>query len=259
VFQRQIENGARAWIFTSATLSVKQDFSHYQQAMGLAGARTAGWDSPFDYASQALLYVPERMPGPNSPGYTHAVVRAVLPVVAASRGRAFLLFTSLRAMREAHALLRDGFAREGYDFPLLLQGEDSRSLLLERFRRLGNAVLVASQSFWEGVDVRGEALSLVMIDRLPFSPPDDPVLAARIERINAEGRNAFMEYQLPEAVITLKQGAGRLIRDETDRGVLMICDTRLVDRPYGRRIWQSLPPMRRTRVIEDVVEFFGRI
>ncbi len=257
VFQRQIENGARAWIFTSATLSVKLDFSHYQQEMGLAQARTAGWDSPFDYARQGLLYVPERMPGPNRPGYTQAVVNAVLPVLAASRGRAFLLFTSLRAMREAHALLKEALAGAGHDFPLLLQGEDSRSLLLERFRRLGNAVLVASQSFWEGVDVRGEALSLVMIDRLPFSPPDDPVLAARIERINAEGRNAFMEYQLPEAVITLKQGAGRLIRDETDRGVLMICDTRLVDRPYGRRIWQSLPPMRRTRALAEVVEFFS--
>jgi ATP-dependent DNA helicase DinG len=255
VFQRQIESGARAWIFTSATLSVKQDFSHYQQEMGLAGARTAGWNSPFDYARQALLYVPEQMPGPNSPGYTQAVVQAVLPVIAASGGRAFLLFTSLRAMREAHALLKDGLAREGHDFPLLLQGEDSRSLLLERFRRLGNAVLVASQSFWEGVDVRGEALSLVMIDRLPFSPPDDPVLAARIEQITAAGRNAFMEYQLPEAVITLKQGAGRLIRDETDRGVLMICDTRLVDRHYGRRIWQSLPPMRRTRSLAEVVAF----
>jgi ATP-dependent DNA helicase DinG len=257
VFRRQIDNGARAWIFTSATLSVKQDFSHYQQQMGLDQARTAGWDSPFDYATQALLYVPGRMPGPNSSGYTEAVVKAVLPVLAASRGRAFLLFTSLRAMREAHALLAEGFAQAGHDFPLLLQGEGSRSQLLERFRRLGNAVLVASQSFWEGVDVRGEALSLVMIDRLPFSPPDDPVLAARIDRINAEGRNAFMEYQLPEAVITLKQGAGRLIRDETDRGVLMICDTRLVDRPYGRRIWQSLPPMRRTRDLEEVVEFFA--
>jgi ATP-dependent DNA helicase DinG len=259
VFRRQIEAGARAWIFTSATLSVKQDFSHYQQEMGLGQARTAGWDSPFDYATQALLYVPERMPGPNSAGYTEAVVKAVLPVLAASRGRAFLLFTSLRAMREAHALLEDGFAHEGYDFPLLLQGEGSRSQLLERFRRLGNAVLVASQSFWEGVDVRGEALSLVMIDRLPFAPPDDPVLAARIDRINAEGRNAFMEYQLPEAVITLKQGAGRLIRDETDRGVLMICDTRLVDRPYGRRIWQSLPPMRRTRALTDVLAFFDDV
>jgi ATP-dependent DNA helicase DinG len=185
------------------------------------------------------------------------VVEAAVPVLV-SRGRAFLLFTSLRAMREAHALLAERFAEDGLDFPLLLQGEGSRSELLERFRRLGNAVLVASQSFWEGVDVRGEALSLVVIDRLPFSPPDDPVLAARIERINAEGRNAFMEYQLPEAVIALKQGAGRLIRDETDRGVLMICDTRLVDRPYGRRIWQSLPPMRRTRDVEEVVEFFAR-
>ena len=198
------------------------------------------------------------MPGPNSEGYTRAVVEAAMPVLAASHGRAFLLFTSLRAMREAHALLAERFAETGLDFPLLLQGEGSRSELLERFRRLGNAVLVASQSFWEGVDVRGEALSLVLIDRLPFSPPDDPVLAARIERINAEGRNAFMEYQLPEAVIALKQGAGRLIRDETDRGVLMICDTRLVDRPYGRRIWQSLPPMRRTRDVEEVVEFFAK-
>jgi ATP-dependent DNA helicase DinG len=140
----------------------------------------------------------------------------------------------------------------------LLQGEGPRSELLERFRRLGNAVLVASQSFWEGVDVRGEALSLVMIDRLPFQPPDDPVLAARIDKMNAEGRNAFMEYQVPQAVITLKQGAGRLIRDETDRGVLMICDTRIVTKPYGRRIWQSLPPMRRTRALEDAEAFFAQ-
>jgi len=258
IFRRQVEGSARAWIFTSATLSVKQDFSHYQQEMGLEESRTACWDSPFDYQTQALMYVPASMPGPNSEGYTRAVVDAVLPVLGASGGRAFLLFTSLRAMRDAHAQLQDGFARMGYDFPLLLQGEGSRSELLERFRRLGNAVLVASQSFWEGVDVRGEALSLVMIDRLPFAPPDDPVLAARIDRINAEGRNAFMAYQLPQAVITLKQGAGRLIRDETDRGVLMICDTRLVEKPYGRRIWQSLPPMRRTREFGDVVAFFGK-
>jgi len=258
IFRRQVEGSARAWIFTSATLSVKEDFSHYQQEMGLEESRTACWDSPFDYRTQALMYVPASMPGPNSSGYTTAVVDAVLPVLGASSGRAFLLFTSLRAMRDAHAQLQDGFARMGYNFPLLLQGEGSRSELLERFRRLGNAVLVASQSFWEGVDVRGEALSLVMIDRLPFAPPDDPVLAARIDRINAEGRNAFMAYQLPQAVITLKQGAGRLIRDETDRGVLMICDTRLVERPYGRRIWQSLPPMRRTREFGDVVAFFGK-
>jgi ATP-dependent DNA helicase DinG len=258
IFRSRVEAAARAWIFTSATLAVKGDFSHYQQQMGLEQARAAAWDSPFDYPSQALLYVPQRMPGPNTAGYTRAVVDAVLPVLAASGGRAFLLFTSLRAMREAHALLAERFAEQGLAFPLLLQGESPRSELLERFRKLGDAVLVASQSFWEGVDVRGEALSLVMIDRLPFSPPDDPVLAARIGRMTAEGRNAFMEYQLPEAVIALKQGAGRLIRDETDRGVLMICDTRLVDRPYGRRIWQSLPPMKRTRELGEVVAFFAK-
>jgi ATP-dependent DNA helicase DinG len=257
VVRRQITDSARAWIFTSATLSVKGDFTHYQAEMGLEAARAESWESPFDYATQALFYVPEQMREPNAEGYTSAVVDAVLPVIGASGGRAFLLFTSLRAMRDAHALLQQGFQRHGYDFPLLLQGEGPRSELLERFRRLGNAVLVASQSFWEGVDVRGEALSLVMIDRLPFQPPDDPVLAARIDKINAEGRNAFMEYQVPQAVITLKQGAGRLIRDETDRGVLMICDTRIVMKPYGRRIWQSLPPMRRTRQLADVGAFFA--
>jgi ATP-dependent DNA helicase DinG len=256
LFRKQWDNSARAWVFTSATLSVKRDFSHYRLQMGLEQADTGCWDSPFDYPTQAVLYVPERMPNPNSERYTETVVAAVLPVLAASRGRAFLLFTSLRAMREAHALLAAAFEREGHAFPLLLQGEAPRTELLERFRKLGNAVLVASQSFWEGVDVRGEALSLVMIDRLPFAPPDDPVLAARIDRLTAEGHNAFLEYQVPSAVITLKQGAGRLIRDETDRGVLMICDTRLVDRPYGRRIWQSLPPMRRTRKLREVVEFF---
>ncbi len=259
IFRKQLEGSARAWIFTSATLSVKKDFSHYRQALGLDQAEAISWDSPFDYAAQAILYVPERMPGPNTEGYTAKVVDAVLPVLRVSRGRAFLLFTSLRAMREAHALLSERFVRERLDFPLLLQGEGSRSELLERFRSLGDAVLVASQSFWEGVDVRGEALSLVMIDRLPFAPPDDPVVAARIERLHAEGRNAFMEHQLPEAVIALKQGAGRLIRDESDRGVLMICDTRLVEKPYGRRIWQSLPPMRRTRLLSDVVAFFNEI
>jgi len=258
IVRKQVTGTARAWIFTSATLSVRGDFSHYQSEMGLEAARTASWDSPFDFDAQALLYVPDHMPGPNSEGYTRAVVDAVMPAIGASGGRAFILFTSLRAMREAHQLLQQGFVQRGYDFPLMLQGESPRSELLERFRRLGNAVVVASHSFWEGVDVRGEALSLVMIDRLPFQPPDDPVLAARIDKMNASGRNAFMEYQVPQAVITLKQGAGRLIRDETDRGVLMICDTRMVTKPYGRRIWQSLPPMRRTREIGDVLAFFAR-
>jgi ATP-dependent DNA helicase DinG len=255
-FRERLGGHPRAWIFTSATLAVKGDFRHYQETMGLEEAETAAWDSPFDYGTQALLYSPQKMPAPNTPDYTRAVVEAALPMLRASGGRAFLLFTSLKAMNEAHALLRDAMFRNSMDFPLLLQGEGSRTELLERFRKLGNAVLVASHSFWEGVDVRGSALSLVVIDRLPFSPPDDPVLSARIDKMNQEGRNAFMEYQLPEAVITLKQGAGRLIRDETDRGVLMICDPRLIDKPYGKRIWQSLPPMKRTRELAEAEAFF---
>jgi ATP-dependent DNA helicase DinG len=256
-FARQIENDPRAWIFTSGTLSVRGDFSHYMDQLGLHDAGTAVWESPYDYPSQALLYVPARMPNPNTPDYTRAVVDAAWPVLKASRGRAFLLFTSLRAMKEARDLLSEKLAAEDADFPLLLQGEKSRSELLNEFRSLGNAVLLGSQSFWEGVDVAGEALSLVVIDRLPFQPPDDPVLAARVEAMERAGKKPFFDYQLPHAVISLKQGAGRLIRRETDRGVLMICDTRLVDKPYGRRIWQSLPPMRRSRSQEEAVAFFS--
>ena len=258
IFRRQLEGRQRAWIFTSATLSVRGNFAHFQSALGLDAAACHSWDSPFDYPKQGLLYVPTEMPNPNSEHYIDAVVEAVVPVIQASRGRAFLLFTSLRAMREVHGQLVERFAQKGWDFPLLLQGQGSKSELLERFRKLGNAVLVASQSFWEGVDVRGEALSVVMIDRLPFAAPDDPVVAARVKHLNEQGHNAFMEYQVPEAVIALKQGAGRLIRDEADRGVLMICDTRLVSKPYGRRMWQSLPAMRRTRRVEDVEAFFAQ-
>ncbi|HSD61060.1 MAG TPA: ATP-dependent DNA helicase [Burkholderiales bacterium] len=258
VFARQMEGTPRAWIFTSATLSVRGDFGHYCGEMGLEAAATASWDSPFDYSRQGLLYVPEGLPDPNSEGYTAAVVEAALPVIRASRGRAFLLFTSLKAMRRAHGLLDEGFRREGMPYPLLLQGEGPRSEMLERFRSHGNAVLVGSQTFWEGVDVRGPALSVVVIDRLPFAAPDDPVLAAIIEKLNREGRNAFMEYQLPHAILTLKQGAGRLIRDETDRGVLMICDPRLVTKAYGRRVWQSLPAMARSRDPAEVIAFLER-
>ena len=257
IFAKQISGHPRAWIFTSATLAVKQDFSHYQSEMGLLDARTAYWESPFNYLQQALLYVPQNMPEPNSFGYTEAVVQAALPLIEASKGRAFLLFTSLRAMQRAYEILQEEFERKKLDYPLMLQGEGSRNELLTRFREHGNAVLLGSQSFWEGVDVRGEALSLVVIDKLPFAPPDDPVLAARIAQISKQGRNAFMEYQLPRAVINLKQGAGRLIRDESDHGVLMICDPRLIGKSYGKRIWQSLPPMKRTRVEAEAVEFFN--
>ncbi len=261
IFRKQMEGHPRAWIFTSATLAVESDFSHYCAELGLAGGENAAdtgcWGSPFDYPNQAVLYVPQGLPDPNSREYPDEVAKASWPVIQASRGRAFVLCTSLRAMRRIHELLKARFEAEGFDHPLLLQGEGSRSELLARFRRLGNAVLVGSQSFWEGVDVRGEALSLVIIDKLPFAPPDDPVLAARIEHMKKEGRNAFMEYQLPRAVINVKQGAGRLIRDETDRGVLMICDPRLITKPYGKRVWRSLPPMRRTRVLDEVLDFFA--
>ncbi len=256
-FGKQLNAQPRAWIFTSATLAVKSDFSHYLERMGLQDAKTGYWESPFNYQEQALLYVPAEMPDPNSPAYTASVVAAALPVLQASGGRAFVLSTSLRAMREIHALLKEEFIENGIESPLLLQGESSRTELLDRFRKLGNAVLVGSQSFWEGVDVRGEALSVVIIDKLPFAPPDDPVLSARVDKLNAEGKNAFMEYQLPYSVITLKQGAGRLIRDENDRGVLMICDPRLITKSYGKRIWQSLPPFKRTRVLADVQAFFA--
>jgi ATP-dependent DNA helicase DinG len=258
-FRRQLDGPPRAWIFTSATLAVCGDFSHYRDELGLEGADTACWDSPFDYAANALVYLPPALPLPNSAEHTDAVVDSVLPVLAASDGRAFLLFTSLRAMRQAHARLQERLRAAGLRLPLLLQGEGSRSELLERFRRLGNGVLVASASFWEGVDVRGEALSVVVIDKLPFAPPDDPVLAARLEHLRRAGRNPFVDYQLPHAAIALKQGAGRLIRDEHDRGVLVLCDPRLLAKSYGRQLLDSLPPMPRTRAIADVEAFFARV
>jgi ATP-dependent DNA helicase DinG len=266
IFRREVEGSgdasgteghSRAWILTSATLAVDGDFSHFKGLMGLEDAASASWGSPFDYPAQGLLYLPRGLPEPNSTAHTDAVVDAALPVIRASGGRAFLLFTTLRAMRHAHARLREAFQSTDMNFPLLLQGQGSRSELLERFRRVGNAVLVASASFWEGVDVRGEALSVVVIDKLPFAPPDDPVLAARLAALKRAGRNAFTELQLPEAALLLKQGAGRLIRDEHDRGALMICDPRLVSRPYGARLLAALPPMRRTRELADVQQFFA--
>ena len=257
IFRGQMQDAGRAWIFTSATLSVNGDFSHFQAEMGLGEARALSWPSPYDFESQALLYVPEGLPDPNAEGYADAVIDAAWPVVRASGGHAFLLFTSLRAMERGYDRLAAKLKSEALEWPLLLQGSGAKNELLERFRRSPHAILVASQSFWEGVDVKGDQLSVVVIDRLPFSPPDEPVLAACIERINRAGGNAFMDYQLPRAVITLKQGAGRLIRDETDRGALMICDPRLVEKHYGKRIWRALPPFRRTRALEDVEAFFA--
>ena len=261
VFRRQLEAQLKAWIFTSATLAVEQDFSHYCGELGLSElepeAHTALWDSPFDYANQAMLYAPANMPDPNHPDYPEAVAQRALPLIRAARGRAFVLCTSLRAMRRIHAAIVAGLS--GDELPVLLQGEGSRSELLDRFRDAGNAVLVASQSFWEGVDVPGEALSLVVIDRLPFAPPDDPVLAARVEYLQKNGKNPFMFHQLPRAVISMKQGAGRLIRTERDYGLLCVCDPRMVEKPYGKRIWRSLPPMRRTRVEVEATAWLEKL
>ena len=184
------------------------------------------------------------------------VIDAALPVLIASRGRAFLLCTTLRAVKRSAERLREEITQRNLPFTLFVQGEAGRTELLEQFRRSGNGILIGSQSFWEGIDVRGEALSLVVIDKLPFAPPDDPVLAARIEAMERQGKNGFVHHQLPEAIINLKQGAGRLIRDETDRGVLMLCDPRVISKPYGGRIWQSLPPFSRTRDLQVVQQFF---
>lgn len=256
IFAGQRAGTPRSWIFTSATLAVKSDFKHFTSQMGMTGEPARTWPSPFNYQEQGILYVPTGLPEPNTMGYTDAVVDMALPVIEAAGGRTFFLCTTIRAVNRVAERLREEFAARGLAFPLFVQGERGRTELLDSFRNAGNAVLVGSQSFWEGVDVRGEALSLVIIDKLPFAPPDDPVLAARIEVMEKKGMNGFVHHTLPEAIINLKQGAGRLIRDVDDRGVLMLCDPRVISKPYGRRIWQSLPPFRRTRVQADVIEFF---
>lgn len=257
IFNKQREGTPRAWLFVSATLAVKNDFTHYASQMGLWDQPAVNWPSPFDYQKQGILYVPQGLPEPHSMHYTDAVIDAALPVIEAAGGKTFLLCTTIRAVNRAAERLREEFTRRGWPFPLFVQGEAGRTELLDRFRKAGNGVLIGSQSFWEGVDVRGDALSVVIIDKLPFSPPDDPVLAARIAEMEKKGMNGFVHHQLPEAIINLKQGAGRLIRDETDTGILMMCDPRLISKKYGGRIWQSLPPFRRTRELAAVQQFFA--
>ncbi len=247
-FRRQTH---AAWIYTSATLAVGETFEHFQRQMGLQSPETLRLDSPFDYARCALLYLPAALPRPNDPAFTDRVIAAVRPVLTASRGRAFLLFTSHRALRRAAELLSD------LPFPLFVQGTAPRAVLLERFRKSGDGVLLGAASFWEGVDVVGEALSVVVIDKLPFAAPDDPVLAARLRAIEDDGGSPFFEHQVPQAAIALKQGAGRLIRSIHDRGVLMVCDIRLTAAGYGRIFLDSLPPMRRTRDLGEVEAFFA--
>ncbi len=246
------ESRSAAWVLTSATLAVNRQFDHFKQTTGLHDARTVLVDSPFDYSRQALLYAPEDMPNPNDRQYPQAVLRAALPVIEACPGGVFFLFTSHFALRNAARVLRQKLPQR----PLFVQGEAPRHHLLEDFRCAGNGVLLGAASFWEGVDVVGEELSCVIIDRLPFAPPDDPVLQARLDRIRESGGSPFSRYQLPQAAIALKQGAGRLIRSTTDHGVLMLCDPRLFTKGYGKILLRSLPPVPVTRDFMDIKRFF---
>jgi ATP-dependent DNA helicase DinG len=246
-----------AWVHTSATLAVGEDFAHYTRRVGAEDARTLLIASPFDFESKALLYLPPEMPEPSDRGHTAAVVDAALPLLRAAGGRAFLLFTSHRALTEAATRLRDAM-QLGDRFPLLVQGDMPRDALLRRFREIGHAVLLGTSSFWEGVDVRGPALSVVVIDKLPFVAPDDPMLKARLEGLKRAGRNGFSEHQIPTAVLALKQGVGRLIRDPEDFGVVMIADPRLRTRGYGRTFVASLPPMRIVTDVREAAHFLRR-
>jgi ATP-dependent DNA helicase DinG len=240
-----------AWIHTSATLAVAGHFDHFTRQMGLIDPVTLDLGSPFDYPHQALCWLPHGLPDPAARDYTQRVVQTVRPLLQASNGRAFLLFTSHRALRLAADLLLDG------PWPLFVQGSAPRHQLLSDFRDSGNGVLLGAASFWEGVDVAGEALSVVVIDKLPFASPDDPVLQARLDAVRRAGGNPFRDWQIPAAAIALKQGAGRLIRDVHDRGVLVLCDPRLTTRAYGKLFLASLPPMPRTRELADVQAFFA--
>ncbi|MES9837339.1 MAG: ATP-dependent DNA helicase [Candidatus Thiodiazotropha sp.] len=252
IFQNVINDHPASWVFTSATLAVGGSFEHFARQLGLTGAETHCWDSPFDYPQQAVWYLPKGLPDPASPDFNRAVSDLSLPILEASGGRAFLLYTSHRALQEAADYLK-----EKLSYPMLVQGTAPRTELLGQFRSLGNAVLLGTSSFWEGVDVRGEALSCVIIDKLPFASPGDPVLQARIDAMRRRGGNPFMAYQLPQAAIALKQGAGRLIRDEEDRGVLAVCDPRLLSKPYGKIFIRSLPAMTKTQDLNVLERFFA--
>ena len=250
----QVEARPCAWIYTSATLAVGEDFGHFTRRVGAESARTLLIPSPFDYETQSRLYLPKGLPDPADRRYTAAVTEAALPLIRAAGGRSFVLFTSYRALGEGARLLKAALTAADA-FPVLVQGDAPRDALLRNFRELGNAVLLGTGSFWEGVDVRGPALSLVVIDKLPFASPDDPILKARLAGLEREGRNGFREYQLPQAVLALKQGVGRLIRDPSDFGVVMLADPRLTSRSYGRAFLSSLPPMTVTQSADEAGRF----
>ncbi|XKM12513.1 ATP-dependent DNA helicase [Orbaceae bacterium ac157xtp] len=239
-----------SWIFTSATLAVNQNLDYFTKRLGLGNAKSLILESPFDYATQTLFCVPRYIPSPNERGGAEKLATTLLPIIEANKGRCFFLCTSYSMMNDLAAIFK-----EQLTLPVLVQGETSKTLLLEQFIEYGNALLVATSSFWEGIDVPGDTLSCVIIDKLPFTAPDDPLMKARIEDCRSQGGNPFAEIQIPEAVITLKQGVGRLIRHHNDHGAIIICDNRLVMRPYGATFINSLPPSPRTRDVNKVVQF----
>ena len=249
--KKWLEDKHNAWIFTSATLTIAGKFNSFIQQLGLSDPHTASWQSPFDYAKQSLLYMPTLPVDPSNPAYNQHVASVAREVIEHSRGRIFLLFTSYKAMHDVAEKIKD------MDYPILVQGSGAKNQLLSEFREHGNAVLLGTNSFWEGVDVRGEALSCVLIDKIPFASPGDPVLEARITHLREMGGNPFRTIQIPAAVIQLKQGIGRLLRDQTDSGVLVLCDPRFLTKPYGKVFLRSLPPMPITQNIEEVEAFFN--
>ena len=258
-FNKFQEKSDSAWIFTSATLSINGSFDHFVKLLGLEKAMTQYLQSPFNYSENAFLYVPKEIPDSKDELFNLVLVKKALPLIKASKGRAFVLATSLKSMEEIGALLKDELKKNVINYPVITQGEGPKSDLLQQFKKHGNAILIGSLSFWEGIDVRGPTLSLVIIDKLPFQSPGDPVFESKIKLLSEEGINAFMSMQLPEAIIRLKQGVGRLIRDDYDKGVMVICDKRIIEKSYGIKIWKSLPPFKRTRNESAVINFLEEL
>lgn len=254
-FAQAREQHGGTWVFVSATLAVGERLDHFARQMGMQDAWQLQVESPFNYPEQAALWVPRGLGSPTAPDFPERVARQAWPLIRKNRGRAFVLCTTLRAMRQIAEQLR---AESGDDIDILMQGEAPRHELMKRFQEVDAAVLVGSAGFWEGVDIAGEKLSLVIIDKLPFAPPDDPVYRARSQALQRAGQHPFRELALPQAMLTLKQGAGRLIRTETDRGLLVICDERLRSRSYGAQILGSLPPFRRLESFAEALDFLGK-
>lgn len=250
-FQQRLNDYNATSVFTSASLAINNDFNHFSRQLGLEQCLTEVWNSPFDYQTQTCLYLPVDLPEPNQFEFFDAFIERTIKLLSFSKGHAFVLFTSHQALSKAANILS-----EKLDYPLFIQGRAPRSELLNQFRQTKNAVLLGTSSFWEGVDVKGEALSSVIIDKLPFASPGDPVLQARLNHFTKQGGNAFMDYQVPQAAISLKQGVGRLIRDVTDRGICTICDKRIVNKAYGKRLINALPPMPITHDLDEIRDFF---